>query len=142
MDRCQLVIERAITPIIGQAADDRVQYFHSRAAGGRQQALLVRYRALRSLAVEIVLRAPIRMGGVESGLEPDALHIDEQQCRFAALVRRVAAHRRVAHERLRAAPGRCCAMGKVFATVIAFSLRMCSMRLTRSSRDRESCATM
>src|SRR5882757_6570449 len=142
MDRRELVIERAIPAIIGQAADDRVQDFHARLAGRCQQSLLVRYRALGRFGVEIVLRTPIGVSGVEPGLEPDTLHVNEQQRCFAAAILRVAARGWVGHERLRVASGRFCDLGSLFATVTAFSLRMCSMRLTRSSRAWESCATM
>ncbi|MER8394130.1 hypothetical protein NKH10_19770 [Mesorhizobium sp. M1340] len=49
----------------------------------RQQALLVGGRLRRRLPVEIVVWTALRMRRIGAGLEPDPLHVDQEQRGFA-----------------------------------------------------------
>ncbi len=90
VDRGQLVVERAVATVGREAADDGVDHLNAGVARCLEQPSSLRHRRARGHGVERMVGAALGMVGIEAGLEPDPLHVDQEKGGLATPVGRIA----------------------------------------------------
>ena len=86
MDRGELVIERPVSTVAREAADDRMDHLDTCSTSGLHEAARLRHRAGPGFPIEGMVCVAVGMVGVSSRLQPDALHVDDEKRRLAAAV--------------------------------------------------------